>query len=63
VFLQHRDRINRYAKYLDLRVAAWQKQLQGFENDDAEPLKEFQRLWKQAESESMALIAEAAKTK
>jgi hypothetical protein len=44
-------------------VAAWQKQLQGFENDDAEPLKEFQRLWKQAESESMALIAEAAKTK
>ena len=63
VVLQHRDRINRYAKYLDLRVAAWQKQLQGFENDDAEPLKEFQRLWKQAESESMALIAEAAKTK
>jgi len=63
VVLQHRDRINRYAKYLDLRVAAWQKQLQGFENDDAEPLKEFQRLWKQAENESMALIAEAAKSK
>jgi rhomboid protease GluP len=66
VVLQHRDRIDRYAKYLDLRVAAWQKQLQGFENDDAEPLKEFQRLWKQAESELVtlnALNAEAAKPK
>lgn len=60
---QHRDRIDRFARYLDLRVAAWHKQLEGFQKDEAEPLKEFQRLWKQAENELAALNAEAAQSK